>query len=153
MIHARPDYAPIQDPRGLIPADEPVFLLRGQDVSAIPAIQAWLDHHQEQMADEGGADLTIVEYVEAQIDRMRVWQHTRAGKIADLPTYPQPTPAQRFVVIARDTGMAPDEYLAADTLLGSITAICDTRRVAQQVVQALNTCPPAAETGYSEEPF
>ena len=31
MLHARPDYNRIQDPAGLIPEDEPVFLLRGQD--------------------------------------------------------------------------------------------------------------------------
>lgn len=31
MKHAREDYNRIQDPAGLIPEDEPVFLLRGQD--------------------------------------------------------------------------------------------------------------------------
>jgi len=31
MKHARADYDRIQDPAGLIPEDEPVFLLRGQD--------------------------------------------------------------------------------------------------------------------------
>lgn len=31
MKHARADYDPIQDPRGLIPDDEPVMLFRAQD--------------------------------------------------------------------------------------------------------------------------
>jgi len=31
MKHARADYDRFQDPEGIIPADEPVFLLRGQD--------------------------------------------------------------------------------------------------------------------------
>ncbi len=31
MKHAREDYKRIQDPAGLIPEDEPVFLLRAQD--------------------------------------------------------------------------------------------------------------------------
>ena len=31
MLHARSDYARIQDPENKIPANEPVFLLRGQD--------------------------------------------------------------------------------------------------------------------------
>ena len=31
MKHARSDYDRIQDPAGLIPDDEPVFLLRAQD--------------------------------------------------------------------------------------------------------------------------
>ena len=41
MKHARNDYDRIQDPAGLIPADEPVFLLRGQDKLAIKAMEAY----------------------------------------------------------------------------------------------------------------
>ena len=41
MKHARDDYNRIQDPAGLIPADEPVFLLRGQDKLAIKAMEAY----------------------------------------------------------------------------------------------------------------
>lgn len=38
MIHARDDYNRIQDPQGLIPYDEPVFLLRAQDRYASIAV-------------------------------------------------------------------------------------------------------------------
>ena len=38
MIHAREDYNRIQDPAGLIPEDEPVFLLRAQDQLACMAV-------------------------------------------------------------------------------------------------------------------
>jgi len=38
MIHARTDYDRIQDPAKLIPDDEPVFLLRGQDKLAWIAV-------------------------------------------------------------------------------------------------------------------
>lgn len=41
MKHARPDYNRIQDPAGLIPEDEPVFLLRGQDVLAPSLVKDW----------------------------------------------------------------------------------------------------------------
>ena len=41
MIHARDDYNRIQDPAGLIPADEPVFLLRGQDPAAPNTVDRW----------------------------------------------------------------------------------------------------------------
>lgn len=42
MFHARADYqSRIQDSAGLIPAREPVFLIRGQDKAAIPAAEAW----------------------------------------------------------------------------------------------------------------
>jgi hypothetical protein len=39
MKHARDDYSRIQDPAGLIPDDEPVFLLRAQDIFAAQAVR------------------------------------------------------------------------------------------------------------------
>ena len=41
MKHARDDYAHIQDPSGKIPEDEPVFLLRAQDMSAPKTLNVW----------------------------------------------------------------------------------------------------------------
>ncbi|UCG10783.1 MAG: hypothetical protein JSW30_02890, partial [Dehalococcoidia bacterium] len=41
MKHTREDYMRIQDPDGIIPDDEPVFLLRGQDVAAPAAVEFW----------------------------------------------------------------------------------------------------------------
>jgi hypothetical protein len=44
MLHAREDYAPIQDPRSepnRIPDDEPVFLLRAQDCTAAATVRHW----------------------------------------------------------------------------------------------------------------
>lgn len=41
MFHARPDYMRIQDPAGLIPEDEPVFLLRAQDATAGLLVHMW----------------------------------------------------------------------------------------------------------------
>lgn len=38
MRHARSDYNRIQDPHEVIPKDEPVFLLRGQDKHAAAAV-------------------------------------------------------------------------------------------------------------------
>lgn len=46
MRHARLDYNHIQDPKGKIPEDEPVFLLRGQDICAPQAVIAWATHAQ-----------------------------------------------------------------------------------------------------------
>lgn len=44
MKHARSDYqGRIVDLAGRIPADEPVFLLRGQDQFAAPAVRFWAD--------------------------------------------------------------------------------------------------------------
>jgi hypothetical protein len=41
MKHARQDYNHIQDPLNKIPQDEPVFLLRGQDVLAPPILELY----------------------------------------------------------------------------------------------------------------
>lgn len=43
MKHARPDYNRIQDPDNKIPEDEPVFLIRGQDMVSGDAVRAWAD--------------------------------------------------------------------------------------------------------------
>jgi hypothetical protein len=45
MRHAREDYNRIQDPAGLIDADEPVFLIRAKDVVSGDAVRAWANLH------------------------------------------------------------------------------------------------------------
>jgi len=47
MKHARPDYDRIQDPAGLIPKYEPVFLLRGQDKLAWHVVKVSFAHIAE----------------------------------------------------------------------------------------------------------
>jgi len=48
MKHARTDYDErIQDSAGIIPVDEPVFLLRGQDPIAAYAVGAWADEAEK----------------------------------------------------------------------------------------------------------
>lgn len=57
MKHARPDYTErIQDSAGLIPDDEPVLLIRGQDRAAVPCMIAWIAAYLEA----GGADLNML---------------------------------------------------------------------------------------------
>jgi hypothetical protein len=51
MKHARTDYDRIQDPAGLIPADEPVFLIRAKDTVSGDTVRAWADLH-----DKAGGD-------------------------------------------------------------------------------------------------
>lgn len=65
MRHARADYDPIQDPRGLIPEDEPVFLIRGQDQFAA----ATLEFYAQQVELAGGEAPLVRE----QIARMKSW--------------------------------------------------------------------------------
>ena len=80
MKHARSDYDPIQDPRGLIPEDEPVFLLRAQDLVAPQIVDAWA-----LSASAMGAKKDIVQAAFHQAGEMRRWQSTGYKKIPDLP--------------------------------------------------------------------
>ena len=78
MKHARPDYDRIQDPAGLIPDDEPVFLLRGQDVLAARHVRDWADH-----AELRGCSAEIVSMVRAHAFKMETWPKK---KLPDLPS-------------------------------------------------------------------
>jgi hypothetical protein len=77
MKHARPDYDDIQDPSGRIPEDEPVFLLRAQDILAPDLVAAWA-----RQAARSGVSYKMSEMALEQADRMREW---RKKKTPDLP--------------------------------------------------------------------
>lgn len=68
MRHARSDYSRIQDPSGLIPEDEPVFLLRAQDKHASKVLR----FYATQVLIDGG-DSNIYGAVLDQADRMDAW--------------------------------------------------------------------------------
>lgn len=80
MQHARKDYNRIQDPKNIIPADEPVFLLRGQDVASPKTIRFWAC-----VARELGAKQDIIDAALAQADKMDAWQNEHSAKIPDMP--------------------------------------------------------------------
>lgn len=81
MKHARADYDRIQDPDGLIPEDEPVFLVRGQDAAAPSTVEHWAAE-----AANRGADPIIVMAAYEQATAMRDWQREHASKVPDMPT-------------------------------------------------------------------
>jgi hypothetical protein len=80
MKHAREDYNRIQDPAGLIPEAEPVFLIRAQDVTAPAVVEHWAD-----LAAARGASNEIVIAAREQAMRMLDWQRLQKVKIPDLP--------------------------------------------------------------------
>jgi hypothetical protein len=82
--HARTDYDRIQDPAGLIPEDEPVFLLRGQDRAAAAAVRYWAE-----TAGAFGASPEILQAARDQAGRMERW---RTHKVPDMPAEAQPAP-------------------------------------------------------------
>jgi len=80
MIHARKDYQRIQDPSGLIPDDEPVFLLRGKDICAPAAIEAWCAEAKKA----GVSDVMILHAME-HANRMRIYQELHFKQVPDMP--------------------------------------------------------------------
>lgn len=85
MKHARQDYNRIQDPTGKIPANEPVFLLRGQDVCAPYAIQTWANE-----AEKCGADPEMIAKARAWAAEMFTYQADKKCKMPDCPKYEVP---------------------------------------------------------------
>ena len=80
MLHARKDYQRIQDPWEKIPEDEPVFLLRGQDVLAPDVVEYWA-----QLLKNQGGEEQLVTAAKAQAHKMRDWQKDQKVKVPDLP--------------------------------------------------------------------
>jgi len=77
MLHPREDYQRIQDPAGLIPENEPVFLMRAQDKVAARTVRNWADVN----ADTGG-DPKLSRMAREHADKMDAWP---VKKFADLP--------------------------------------------------------------------
>lgn len=80
MKHARSDYDRIQDPEGLIPEDEPVFLIRGQDQVGPEVLRYWADLHVAN-----GGDSSLSASVDQHALDMEAWQAEHGKKVADAP--------------------------------------------------------------------
>lgn len=79
MKHARPDYQDrIVDLAGKIPDDEPVLLIRGQDVCALDALDAWVASAYRHGAS--GLEHVLL-HRQAIVD----WQQHHAVKVPDVP--------------------------------------------------------------------
>ena len=83
MRHLREDYNRIQDPKGLIPDDEPVFLLRGQDKATPGAIEAWAN-----LVEGMGGDPVLVSHARMWAADIRKWQEQNTAKVPDAPSFP-----------------------------------------------------------------
>ena len=78
MKHARKDYnTRIQDNAGLIPEDEPVFLIRAQDQISGDAVRAWAHLHQVN----GGSDVAY----KMAMDHAALMDRWPKKKAADVP--------------------------------------------------------------------
>ena len=68
MKHARSDYNRIQDPENKIPEDEPVFLIRGQDMVSAETVRHWA-----HLNDRAGGDPKLSAQAREQADEMDKW--------------------------------------------------------------------------------
>lgn len=81
MLHARKSYNDrVQDSANIIPENEPVFLLRGQDRLA----PLMLDIYVAMSEQNPQADPNIIKAVREHADQMRRWQSTECKKTADM---------------------------------------------------------------------
>lgn len=81
MIHARDDYARIQDPEKKIPANEPVFLLRGQDPFAADIVREYAIKLEVNARTE--ADLAFARLARRHAEKMAAWPTKK--KYPDAP--------------------------------------------------------------------
>lgn len=84
MKHARKDYdRRIQDSAGLIPDDEPVVFIRGQDALAVSTAEAWI-----RLAEAAGVDGALVAAVREHAQRIADWQFENSEKVK-VPDAPE----------------------------------------------------------------
>lgn len=82
MIHARTDYTErVQDSANIIPQDEPVFLMRGQDKHAISTLLFYID----QVKHEPNFDQQVVDSLTKHLEAIRNWQEVIKVKTPDMP--------------------------------------------------------------------
>ncbi len=107
----------------LIPRDEPVFLIRGQDAVGADAVRAWAD-----LAERQGASSDIVEVARAHALRMDAWPRK---KTADMPvgshTPALPEVPRNSTNVVCDVGLAADQITqsgATSVALGTVYSAC-----------------------------
>ena len=84
MIHARQDYNErIQDNANIIPVDEPVFLLRGQDKFAPEILKHYLQLVRDHNTDDQYNEMIFA--IKQHIEYMINWQKEVNIKLPDMP--------------------------------------------------------------------
>ena len=83
MKHFRPDYNQrIQDSANIIPSDEPVFLMRAQDMH----MPAMLLEYRDRLKMEG-ASLRDLKQIDEIYTATIVWQREHGHKTPDAPVH------------------------------------------------------------------
>lgn len=82
MLHPHKKYDHIQDPTGMIPEDEPVFILRAGDQIAPMVVRYWADRN-----DHAGGDPAVSQAARDHADKMERWPKKN---LADPTAGPEP---------------------------------------------------------------
>lgn len=122
MKHAREDYNRIQDPAGLIPDDEPVFLLRAQDELACRAVAYYAGLCANVQAPEISARAL------AHSKAMAEWPKKKVPDLPDdLATHPQ-APASPLPEAEAQKAVAPFGWYGESRFDNDFTTNEDTSR-------------------------
>lgn len=115
MKHARTDYDErVQDSQGIIPMDEPVFLIRGQD----PAAYFTLSQYAATVEDLGAAP-DFVKSIREHAKKMEDWyknltkRHVPDAPKGTIPSYENPNPDETQAV-NEETSLTTEEKEALD---------------------------------------
>ena len=82
MLHARKDYnRRIQDSENIIGADEPVFLLRAQDILMLPMLHQYLRRLRKLTDYDKFMEVAVLKH----ITRTKKWQKQHEPKAPDVP--------------------------------------------------------------------
>lgn len=84
MKHARSDYDRIQDPEGLIPENEPVFLLRGKDILSPAFVDMYAEMYAAQYPGDDDAK-EVAARLKKHAQKMRAWQRDVEGQTPTVP--------------------------------------------------------------------
>ena len=80
MFHARRDYnRRVQDSEGLIPDEEPVFLLRAQDPAALHAVSEYITYLGNRYSEKK-VPAELIEHLEYFLYLMQQWYDEIRGK-------------------------------------------------------------------------
>lgn len=118
MLHPHKKYAHIQDPTGMIPEDEPVFILRAGDQIAPMVVRYWADRN-----DHAGGDPAVSQQAKDHADKMERWPKKN---LADPTT--QLTDEQKMAIINEHISYLPENLTSRAQVRASVSIWAETHR-------------------------
>lgn len=147
MLHSRKDYMRIQDPAGLIPADEPVFLLRAQDAHCIRTLIFYIGCFQNGVVPDSDTK-ELVDSLQHHVNVVRQWQERNAEKVK-YPDLKSKDECEKLSVIVSDAGQDKGEKMLRAAEMAAIT-FKDIEGLVDDMKMFLNECYDEGLEGIKE---